>query len=318
MAEVLIIKLGYVDEIPDTVARLTSLSDTFMASALLRHFENDSVTVVTSTEAVGLFKGVGNIRRALAYDHLVSIGLAQEHFDVVVNLEPSWEFCALADSVWADVRYGFTLDEYGEEVMALDGAHELLIFSRWPSRCADLDRPMQELLYETVGAKWTGQEYALGITPTVTEEFDIGFNVQTDRGWMNKDWSELRWRELEALCEQDYSISYSYQEYGDDLVDYVNWIASCRVLVTPDSLGMHLALALGRRVVALFGPTSPRTMHMYGCGEARVPSGEFKCLPCYEHECRYKQSCIESIEPIDVLEAVARQVQVASSVDRSD
>ena len=317
MADVLLIKLGYVEEVSDTVSHLASLSDIFSASVVLRHFEHDNVTVVTRLEAVPLFKGMPNVGRVLAYDYQVSMGLARERFDVVVNFEPGWEFCALADSVWADRRYGFKLSDYGDEVVPLEGAEELLIFTRWPAKQRDLDRPLQELLFEAVGAKWTGQEYQLGAKPEIANESDIGFNVQCDRGWPNRNWSEMRWRELEGLCRNDYSISYSYQEYGDGLADYVNWIASCRVLVTPDSLGMHLALALGKRVVAILGPTSSRVLHMYGRGEIVEPRGAFNCRPCYEHECRQRQNCIESIEPAEVLSVVARQVEMAWAVEKN-
>jgi heptosyltransferase-2 len=58
---------------------------------------------------------------------------------------------------------------------------------------------------------------------------------------------------------------YSWQE-GDNLQDYVNWINSCEVLVTNDSLGLHLAIALGRKFVALFGPTLEHEVYSYGLG----------------------------------------------------
>lgn len=315
MADVLLIKLGYVEELPDTVSNLTSLSDVFSASVLLRHFEHDNVTVVTHREAAGLFKGIPCVSRVLSYDYQVSVALARERFDVVVNLEPAWEFCALADSILAERRFGFKLDDYGDQVVPIEGAEELLIFSRCPSKLRDLDRPFHELYYEAVGSTWTGQEYVVGMKPSVVEEFDLGFNVQCDRGSLNRNWSEMRWRELESLCS-DFSISYSFQEYGYSIEDYVNWIASCRVLVTPDSLGLHLALALGKRVVALLGPTSPRVLHMYGRGEIVLPRGEFPCRPCYENECRRKSGCLESIESAEVLLAVTRQVQVASSLHK--
>jgi len=318
MADVLLIKLGYVEEVPDTVTHLTSLSDVFTTSVLLNHFSHDNVTIVTCQEAVALFKGIPNVTRVLPYDYTVSMGLSREHFDVIVNLEPSWEFCALADSIWADKRFGFTLDDYGEEPIPLEGAEDLFVCARDPYKLRNLGRPIQELLHEVVGARWSGQNYVLGIKPAIIEEHDLGFNIQTDRGCFNRNWSELRWRELEALCEPEYSISYSYQEYGDSLAEYVNWIASCRVLVTPDSLGMHIALALGRRVVALIGPTSPDTLHMYGRGEIVVPVGESDCRPCYEHECKNKHSCLESIDPSEVLGAVARQIEVAWSVDDNE
>jgi len=42
-----------------------------------------------------------------------------------------------------------------------------------------------------------------------------------------------------------------------DLPEYMSRLQSCRVVVTNDTGGMHLANALGVPVLALFGPTNP-------------------------------------------------------------
>src|SRR5262249_38716535 len=43
-------------------------------------------------------------------------------------------------------------------------------------------------------------------------------------------------------------------------------VAHCDVVVTGDTLAMHIALALGKRTVVLFGPTSAAEIELYGLG----------------------------------------------------
>lgn len=51
------------------------------------------------------------------------------------------------------------------------------------------------------------------------------------------------------------------------LLDFAALVASCDLLVTSDSLGMHVALARRVPVVAFFAPTSAAEIELYGLGE---------------------------------------------------
>lgn len=91
-------------------------------------------------------------------------------------------------------------------------------------------------------------------------------------------------------------------------------LSQCQALVTGDSGPMHLATAVGTRVVALFGPTvrawgfapsGPRDVVL----EAPLP-----CRPCSLHGgrgCRRGERCMREIDP----DAVARAVLVRSGAD---
>jgi heptosyltransferase-2 len=59
----------------------------------------------------------------------------------------------------------------------------------------------------------------------------------------------------------------------------------CRVVVTSDSLALHLAVALRRRVVAFFYPTSAAEIELCGRGVKIVGEGRSYCS--YEQVCRH-------------------------------
>ena len=302
MSRVLIIHPGYRQGLANIVSREVSFGSVLRSTALLNLFRGDEVIWVTARQAVPLIHGARNVSRVLVYDHLVSRGLTYETFDVVVNLEPSWEFCALAESVNARLRFGFSLDGSGTQVVALPGAERALAVEVSPKARRTETRPHQQILFEVMGRDWQGEPFVLGYAPESREEFDLGFNMQTPHDMPNKAWDRGHWRRLEELTFGRYSIS--YRQSRQNLQGYIEWVNSCRIIVTPDTLGLYLALALGKRVVALFGPTSAARCHCYGRGIKLTPSVKLNCIPCADAECPYTRSCIQTVAPDRVAEAV--------------
>ena len=60
---------------------------------------------------------------------------------------------------------------------------------------------------------------------------------------------------------------YVEDQPGETTVEnYINWINSCGTIVTNDSLGLHIALALKKKVIILFGDTNADEVYMYDRG----------------------------------------------------
>lgn len=74
-----------------------------------------------------------------------------------------------------------------------------------------------------------------------------------------------------------------------------------------DSGPMHIAAALGRPIVALFGPTNPRRTGPYSPA-ARVVTHAVPCAPCYRRVCPLgHHDCLARLEVADVLHAALAQ-----------
>jgi len=73
------------------------------------------------------------------------------------------------------------------------------------------------------------------------------------------------------------------------------------VVVVPDSGPMHLAAALGRPVVALFGPTDPSRTGPYGDIHS-VIFRPIECRPCFRRKCSFNK-CMTEISVREVWEA---------------
>jgi heptosyltransferase-2 len=271
---------------------------------ILYPFIGDHVTWLVDEQAYPLLEGNPHIDRLLFYDLTSVLQLQRERFDTVINLEKVPGVCALADSISAWRRYGFRFDEQRGEAEAYDGCEKVVSLCKDGDLKRTYQGSWQESLLQIVGAKWEGQEYILGYRPKSVEQYDIGLNWAVGPKWPNKAWPAARWEELKQQLSGRYS--YSEQQGMSDLRAYMDWINSCRLLVTNDSLGLHIAIALQKKVVVLYGPTNPNETHFYGRGEVLYPAATYSCIPCLEPKCSRQRSCMESIEADSVLNAVER------------
>ncbi|MFQ5353113.1 MAG: glycosyltransferase family 9 protein [Candidatus Binatia bacterium] len=299
--KLLIIKLGYSETLDPEVSRVSSLGDVLRTTVILHHFQDCHVTWLVDEKARPLLEGNPHIDRILAYDLTSVLQLQAERFDTVINFEKVPGVCALADSIRAWRRFGFRFDAQTGEARAYDRCEQVFTLCRDPEAKRRHDEPWQKILLEAIGAEWTGQPYVLGVEPRSEVVHDVGLNHAVGAKWPTKAWPRESWQQLSQLLEgSGYRVS--WQRGFDDLHEYIDWIHSCRVIITCDSLGLHLALALARRVVVLYGPTNSNETYLYGLGRGLYPTG-YECMPCFSADCHATRHCLTSIAPSEVLTA---------------
>lgn len=261
MQKVLIIKCGWSETLDADDSGIVSLGDVLRSTVILHLFKHHHVTWLTDTKAVPLLKGNPFISRLLTVNAFTPCLLLSDHFDIIVNLEKDAGISAMADRIPAWTRYGFRHDKTGQidSYEHSDGALDMV---------TDLNAKIEnkkcwsQVLFEMMGACYNGEGYILGYQPKDNHfgcDYDIGLNSQIGSKFPEKQWG--KWQTLycgnilenQAVCTQPAETN---------LYDYMDWINSCKTIITNDSLGLHIALALGKRVIALFGPTS--AVEVYG------------------------------------------------------
>jgi ADP-heptose:LPS heptosyltransferase len=69
---------------------------------------------------------------------------------------------------------------------------------------------------------------------------------------------------------------------------------------------MHAGWALGRRIVALFGPTSPSEIDL-GPNDVKL-SSDLPCLACYLRRCAIELHCMELLTAEVVFDALRNRL----------
>ena len=304
--KVLIIKTGHCEILDKgNNSRKVSLGDILRTTVILHPYKNDEITWVTDQEAFPLFEGNPFIKeeRLLPYDFTTALQLESEEFDTVINLEKIPGICALSDKIKSRRnKYGFNFNTQNGEAEAFEDSLEILAFGADPTLKKSNKKTIQELLFKMVGKKWKGEEYVLGFQPSSKEKYSVGLNTNIGAKWPNKAWSTNNWNELESLLKTK-NISVTRQDKQPNgvltnLKEYMNWINSSKTIITNDSLGLHLGIALKKNVLGLFGPTPDKEVHFYGRGQAILPEENLGCLPCFKPTCpKYENSCIDLISP---------------------
>ncbi len=217
-----------------------------------------------------------------------------------------------------------------------------------PGEISSVDRYM--LAAEAVGAE-AGQErqFDLSISP---QHYQAACDLLTDHGfnsrqqyvvlvpgarWASKRWPVESWASLIACIRRDLDMVPVIIGGPDErqtaeqiraldcgpVIDLVGQtslkvlaavLEGARVVVTNDTGPMHLASAVGRPVVAIFGPTNVHRTGPYGAGHVLL-EGRADCAPCYSRECCFAGGaeelvCLRRITVGEVVESLNRLREV--------
>lgn len=157
--------------------------------------------------------------------------------------------------------------------------------------------------------------------------------IQPGARWPNKRWPvESFIRAIQQLAATDASLRFGIMggdaeralgaelcnavpERCTDLTgqltlpEMVEWIRRCALFLSNDTGPMHVAAALRRPLVAIFGPTSPWRTGPYGQPEA-VLQANLPCVPCLRSRCHHSSplECLHRITPEMVVERVRQRL----------
>ncbi len=96
-----------------------------------------------------------------------------------------------------------------------------------------------------------------------------------------------------------------------NLRELVALLERADLVIANDSGPMHIAAALGRPLVTMFGPTNPQRTGPYGRIDSIVRI-DIECSPCYSRRCSHR-SCLRWLQVDDVLDVGASQLRTRHS-----
>ncbi len=291
--KVLIIKTGFSEFLDRGISTTVSLGDVLICTSILHLYKNDHVTWVADWQARQLLRGNPYIKQLLIFGTDSFDRVTEDSFDILINLEKDIGICTFLNRVRARKKYGFYFSDTAHGITTRRRSTQYLLSGQENHK--DINKNALEILYETVEEEWKGQGLILSAPRQKRIKYDIGFNHAVGSKWPTKAWPMDHWKALEKLLGESYTIS--WQQGHKNLMKYIEWINSCRLIVTSDSLGQAIGQALGKKVVTLYGPTN--YLRMQGVPNVDVVPSMLKCphMPCYLPVCKFDKFCMDYISP---------------------
>ena len=326
------------------------LRSTALLPPIVEAHPRAAITWVTRRESVPLLLRNRYITEVLELGPEALAHLQTRTFDRVVNLDASKTSAALASLARSGSKDGFVLDERGIVQPTNDAARRWLeagVFddikrqgaTTYQDRMAEIlgleDRP-HRYVFELDDEERASAEAHLERLGLDLQRPIIGLNTGAGGRWPLKQWREEGYvdlvgrirRQVDAQflllggpseadrnerLKQASSVRLHDPGCSNTVRHFAALLGHCDVVVTGDTLAMHLALALERRTVVLFGPTSAPEIELYGLGEKVVP--DMTCLSCYKTSCDFVPNCMDLISTDTVERAVLRQLRIRQAAD---
>jgi heptosyltransferase-2 len=267
-------------------------------------------------------------------------------FDRVINLDASRVSASLAAAAQASRKDGFVLASGGHVQATNTAARQWLEAGIFDDLKREGTVTYQDRMAAILGVEGFAHRYVLHLRPDETvrarehlisvgfrlTQLAVGLNTGAGGRWPLKQWREEAYVDLIRRFNEKHDVQFVLlggpeeaernerirKACGVPVVDpgcqnpirhFAALVQHCDVLVTGDTLAMHIALALQRRAVILFGPTSAPEIETYGLGEKVLP--DMTCLSCYKTSCDFVPNCMDLISVDMVKEAVERQLSIA-------
>lgn len=265
------------------IIKLGSSGDVLRTTPILREFSGSEISWITSKKSYPILKNNPSITNIF----FIKDRFIPQKFDELYNFDEDEAACKIAEKIRSPLKKGFGWDGKTFRPFDKDSEYARRLAHDNELKFKSNRKTYQQIIFAMANKVYQGQDYVLNYRPNGRIKYPVGLNYMVGEKFPNKPWAN--WKILIKLMPE-----ISLQRRFKTLKEYIGWINSCAIIVTADSLGMHIALALKKKVIALFGTTSMHEIEMYGRG-IKLTAG-LACSPCYKKEkCKIHPSCMESI-----------------------
>jgi len=330
--KILIINLDAMGDILMTTAQL---------SGIKRKYPQSTIYWVTLKIAAPLLKHNQLVDKVYIYDAETISILSQISFDIVMNVDKSQRSCALLNSVKAKSKLGFGLDKNGIIYPVNEGANYNYNLGMDDNLKFKVNqRTGQDYLAETFELDYQRDEYVFNFSDEELRFIEtykkekklrdadkiIGFNTGCSELYPNKKMSIGQHIYLinKLLAQNKYKIMLlggpEDTERNKEIAEYFRgkiintptnegvrrgacYESIPQLIVTGDSFGMHLAIALKKYVIVWFGVSCWTEIELYDRG-IKLFQEDLFCSPCWKKSCPYELECIKNIDLQKILKEI--------------
>lgn len=329
------------------------LRSTALLPAIRRKFPGCHITWVTQSPAQHLLANNPYIDRVLTTSHDDLLTLSALEFDVAFVIDKSLKATGVLKKTKAEMVFGFQADpSTGAIVPATPAAEELWRIGLSDQlKFFGNQKSESQLVHEALElGHWQRDPYILKMTPSEVsaamsrrsqwashpDQVVVGINTGCSNAIPYKKLSIENHRQLiEALAMElgarirlvllggrEDTLRNQRIAHGFDVVlsptenglrDGIISMSACDIVVSGDSLGLHMAIALGKWTVAWFGPTCAHEIDLYDRGVAIRTKAS--CSPCWKRSCQKSPMCYDLVSINEIVDGVKQGV---ASIEKSE
>ncbi|HRI47660.1 MAG TPA: glycosyltransferase family 9 protein [Ignavibacteriaceae bacterium] len=335
------------------IINLDAMGDVLMTTAQLpglkRKYPTSTIYWVTLKPAHLLLQNNQYIDQIFTYDFESLSILNEMTFDVAMNVDKSQRSCSLLNSVKAEKKLGFGLNENGKIIPVNDGAYyNYLLGMNNQVKFKENTKTGQEYLAETFEIDYLKDDYTFNFTD---DEVDFQNNYKTENGISDNDFvigfntgCSTLFPNKKMTVEQhifliDKLLSFNLfkivlvggpedternnkiaEKFGSKIINTPTNLGLRKgacfenladVIITGDSFGMHMAIALKKYVIAWFGLSCWTEIELYERG-VKLFNNDLHCSPCWKKSCPYNLECIQMIDLNRIIEEVLKYFELST------
>jgi ADP-heptose:LPS heptosyltransferase len=310
------------------------LMTTAQLPALKRKYPDSTIHWVTLSVSAALLKNNPLVDQVFAYNPESLSIISQIEYDFVLNVDKSQRSCALLNSVKAKRKLGFGLNKDGKIIPMNEGAHYNFNLGMDDHLKFKVNkRTGQDYLAETFEVDYQRDDYIFHFTDEELKfidkykkengidekDFVVGFNTGCSLLYPNK---KMTIDQHVYLIENILSLKKEFKiillggpedtERNEIIYSHfqgkiINTPTNhgvrrgacfenlANIVVTGDSFGMHLAVALRKYVIVWFGVSCWTEIDLYDRG-VKLYQENLACSPCWKKQCPYDLECIKMID----------------------
>ncbi len=328
---IIIIKLDALGDVLRTTAVLP---------AIKKSLPKSHITWITKRNAVPVFENIDLVDHVVAFEDTAEVvRVAALYYDILIHPDASPQSAPLASMINAFQKYGFITGATGKVIPATPQAEEWFEMGAFDHLKKANKKTYQQIIHEIANLHYEKGEIQVRLTPEELDfrdrfieanglsgkKFILGINVGASGRWQLKQWRMEGFVELIRFLyqvvpdiqillyggkEEETRINELLERFpsllstgtNNNLRQFFALMDIPHVVITGDTMALHAATALRKRVICLFGPTSYYEIEDYGRITKIYP--KMDCLVCYKPSCDFNPNCMDLISTQMVLDAV--------------
>lgn len=335
---ILLIKLGAIGDVLRTTSLLHGIKEKYKDCYIVWLTKDSSKEVLLNNPLID---------EIVTFDENTYLLLKKKNFDVIINLDEGKDVCELATSLEGEKIGFYLKDRRVIPTKTAVKWYNMSTLGEYPMnnilKKAN-KRTYQEIMFEIVDARPKNKELVFNLSKEEkifaknffqknnikNGNLIIGVNTGAGNRWQYKKWGIENTAKLIDKLNNEFHASIillggpEEAERNEKIKQSVNTklfdggtnntirefaalIDLCGLIITSDSLAMHLAIALKKHVVAFFGPTSTAEIEIYGRGEKI--EAPIECVCCYLTRCRKSPTCMDNLTVDIMFDAIKKVIE---------